>query len=229
MQSPRFIIRLRATRKSDAPFASSPRVAATFEKLCGLQAFSLLELLVVMAVIGVLSALAVPAFNSIGQARGVADAAFAVSSAIEQARAEAVGRNTFAWLGIRAETNGGNKNLRVGVLYSKDGTPSATSANTQMAGRASLIKNAALTATPTLGNAENHGLAFGAGNDKKFTQALTFTPGGEVLVIVSPTAMDGFLPTLSLKLKQTRSTTEHEDNSVTITVDGSTGIPAIER
>jgi prepilin-type N-terminal cleavage/methylation domain-containing protein len=192
-------------------------------------AYSLIEILVVLAVIGALSAVAVPAFNSIGQARGVTEAAFAVSSAIEQARSEAVARNTFAWLGIREEISGGSKILRVGVFYSKDGSPTAIQANTQLAGRPSLIKNAALSATPDLGDAGNHGLAYGTGNDKQFTIALTFTPAGEVLEIISPTAMDGFLPTLSLTLKQTRGTTELEDNSVTITVDGSTGIPITQR
>lgn len=56
-------------------------------------AFSLLELLVVVAVILVLASLAVPAFNSIGRASSLTAGTQAMVGALEQARQLAISRN----------------------------------------------------------------------------------------------------------------------------------------
>jgi len=56
-------------------------------------AFSLLELLVVMAIIAMLSALAIPALNSISQGRGVENAGQVVADQVGYARQAAIARN----------------------------------------------------------------------------------------------------------------------------------------
>lgn len=64
-----------------------------FQIMKARRAFSLLELLVVVAVILVLAALAVPAFNSIGRASSLTAGTQAMVGALEQARQTAISRN----------------------------------------------------------------------------------------------------------------------------------------
>lgn len=68
-------------------------------------AFSLIELLSVMAIIGMLSVAAVPALNTIKGAGGVSKAGYDIAGVMEQARSYAMARNTFVFVGI-AEVDG---------------------------------------------------------------------------------------------------------------------------
>jgi prepilin-type N-terminal cleavage/methylation domain-containing protein len=86
---------------------------------CHRRGLSLVELLGVVSIIGLLAAFAVPAFNSIGQARGVAEAAYQISAAVELARAEAIARRTYVWMGLHAGTNSVSKDLRVGIMFGR--------------------------------------------------------------------------------------------------------------
>jgi len=181
--------------------------------------FSLIELLVVVAIIGLLAAFTVPAFSSIGQARGVTEAAFQISSAIELARSEAVSRQTFVWLGIQPQTNSGNLDLRVGIVYSKDGTTNTAAANLQPLSRPLIIQRVGLSENATLGAA-----TFSIGQ-VAFQNSLTFTPLGEVMTKAAPLPADGFSTNLSLPLQQARGTNLLTNNSFTIQIDGSVGIP----
>jgi prepilin-type N-terminal cleavage/methylation domain-containing protein len=85
-------------------------------------AFSLIELLVVMAIIAILSSLAIPAFNAIRGAGSLTKAANDVSGILEQARAYAMAQNTYVWVGFKKE---GSDTLLVGVSASPSGTTNA--------------------------------------------------------------------------------------------------------
>ena len=175
-----------------------------------------------IAIIGLLSAFAIPAFNSIGQARGATEAGFQISSAIELARSEAVGRNTFVWLGLQPETNLGSRDLRVGLVLSKDGTANQSQANLVPVTGTILIKQVALVDSP-LGEAN-----FTVGQ-VIFEESLTFSPLGEVFVNPAPLYDEGFPINLVLEFQQTRGDTLLTSNTATIQIDGSTGLPNIVR
>ena len=98
--------------------------------------FSLIELLVVMAIIGILAAVTIPAMNSIKGASNVTKAAYDIAGALEQARAYAMANNTFVFVGFAevdaavpdstmpqtpaTSTAGGR--VAITVVASKDGT-----------------------------------------------------------------------------------------------------------
>ena len=110
----------------------------------GERAFTLIELLVVIAIIIVLASVGVTAFNSIGQARGVTEAANQVSSAVELARSEAVSRQTYVWLSLMNQTNSGSSDLRIGLVYSLDGTTNTNSTNFAPIAKPRLIQSVTL-------------------------------------------------------------------------------------
>ncbi|MBE7157094.1 MAG: prepilin-type N-terminal cleavage/methylation domain-containing protein [Rhodospirillales bacterium] len=107
--------------------------AAGFHRIrsCCKQAFTLVELLVVIAVIAVLLAITKPVFNTIGGANTFPKALTDVSSALEQARAYAISNNTYVFFGIvevdsSVDSNqtqtAGTGRVAICVAASKDGT-----------------------------------------------------------------------------------------------------------
>lgn len=92
-------------------------------------AFSLVELLVVMAIMITIMGMAAPAFTGINRAANVSSAAYEVASIIENARSYAMSRNTYVWVGFFEENvtatmpgSAGKGRIVVGVVASKDGT-----------------------------------------------------------------------------------------------------------
>lgn len=94
-------------------------------------AFSLLELLVVVAIILVMTALAIPAFNAIKGGGDITKAAYDVAGALEMAATYARANNTYVWVGFFEEdptvlattpATAGVGRLVISIVCSKDGT-----------------------------------------------------------------------------------------------------------
>jgi prepilin-type N-terminal cleavage/methylation domain-containing protein len=67
------------------------------------EGFSLVELLVVLAIMSLVTAMAVPVINGIKDSQNVNSAAYAVSSALQRARTYAMAHNTYVWVGFYEE------------------------------------------------------------------------------------------------------------------------------
>ena len=77
----------------------SPR-SSTFN-LRLIAAFSLVELLVVMGIIGILASLMMPAFNALSGAGTLTKSASDIADILKQARTYAMGKNTYVYVGIQ--------------------------------------------------------------------------------------------------------------------------------
>lgn len=202
-------------------------------------AFSLIEVLVVVAIVVLLASLAVPAVSSMGQSRGVNEAAYQIAAAVEQARAEAISRNTYVWLAIEQTNASGNQDITLGLVASKNGNFSNTSpTNLQPLARPATIQGV-LVAAPqsSLSNLEdisNHsgGITFSIGSTN-FSQGRTllFSPSGEVAK-ASPPANNPFAfdRLVGIGLQPSRASDEAKQlNQVDVLIDGSVGIPKVKR
>ncbi len=94
-------------------------------------AFTLVELLAVIAIIVVLSALILPAFTSLNAGGNITKATYDVAEALENARAYAMATNTYVWVGFFEETQtqastnpatAGIGRIILSVVASRDGT-----------------------------------------------------------------------------------------------------------
>lgn len=200
-----------------------------------------------MAIISLLAAASIAAFNAISRARGVTESAYQITSALELARSEAVIRQTYVWVGFQPQTNSGNRDLRVGIVYSMDGSSSTivtsngvTNSNLAPLGKALLLPATSLTSsTALLTNGSVIDLATNA-SGITFTNGwtvfsngctLTFMPLGEVTTAASPSFTNGFDPVIGIGLRQTRGTNliSATNNDVAVGIDGSVGVPFIKR
>jgi prepilin-type N-terminal cleavage/methylation domain-containing protein len=97
-------------------------------------AFSLIELLAVMAIISVMMAVSVPAFNVLKSTGDISTAAYDIASTLEQARAYAMANNTFVYVGFaeRAQmdaTKLGEGQILISAMGSKSGSRNFDSQN----------------------------------------------------------------------------------------------------
>lgn len=90
---------------------------------CPSAAFSLIELLTVIALMGILIAVAVPVLS--GQGRDMTRAADTMSDIFQQARTRAMSKNTYVYVGM-APTDEPDPELAVAVVESRDGLSSKT-------------------------------------------------------------------------------------------------------
>lgn len=94
-------------------------------------AFTLIELVVVLAIIAILTAFLVPAFTTLKGANELTNAAYTIKGVLEQARTYARVNNTYTWVGFYEENGSvastnpptaGNGRLVLSSIASLDGT-----------------------------------------------------------------------------------------------------------
>ena len=192
-------------------------------------------MLVVIGIIGLLAVVVTPAFQSINRASGITDAAAQIAAAIERTRAEAVARNTFAWLAIERFELQGNRSLRLGTVVSQDGSTDFSEANTQAIGPAMVIDRVDLLDCPAAPSGATQLSSLGGAPIKVGAHGfsgghvLTFTPGGEVTKEPQPTRSTGFAPLVVARFVGAMGTTLDENNPVDLLLDGSTGFSTLQR
>jgi prepilin-type N-terminal cleavage/methylation domain-containing protein len=98
-------------------------------------AFTLVEMVVVLAIIAVLTAFLVPAFTNLKGANDLTNAAYTVKGVLEQARTYARVNNTYAWVGF----------------YEENGSIASTNPPTAGSGRLVLSSIASLDGTTVYG------------------------------------------------------------------------------
>jgi type II secretory pathway pseudopilin PulG len=96
-----------------------------------LSAFTLLELLIVVGIIGLLMVLIAPAFTSIKGGTDVTSAAYTIKGVLDTARTYAKANNTYTWVGFYEEdvsgsstspATAGTGRIVMSIVASKDGT-----------------------------------------------------------------------------------------------------------
>lgn len=154
--------------------------------------FSLVELLVVMAILAFVAAMSVPAISGLTQGSTMNKNLLVLSGVLEQARQHAISKNTYVWVVLSLPASV-NDPVKVGQIASRDGTDVlawssapqslASSSVLEMVGRPQelhLVKIENST-RPDAGVAlANVNIQEGSG--LRYTKAIQFTPTGEARV-----------------------------------------------
>lgn len=204
------------------------------------RAFSLVELLVVVAIFVLLMTISGPSFSNFGKSQGVSEAAYQIAAAIDHSRNEAIARNAYVWLAIEDEVEAGTRQLRVGSALVKDGNPSNTSADNfvpllkpfaiQRVGLASSQTDVLSGAEELASHTGGAKFKFGKADFKKGCSIL-FSPTGEVALNAPQSGEEfRFTELVALGIQSARGTqTLDEKNFADIGIEGSTGTPQIFR
>ena len=204
--------------------------------------FSLIELLVVLAIIGLLALATVPAFNAIAGGHAVNQTAYDVSGLLEFARTEAVTRQTYVWVGFKNTNVNGNLELQMAAVASRDGSGTNTSAaNLMSLSRVLRAKNVSLSKWTDLKSSTRELLTAGQSTTSLSTNTLgvtfqvganrfdaknsiTFTPRGEALLQGSAGPNDGYDRLIDVSFRQSRGAAVlPEADDAAVIVDGASG------
>lgn len=112
------------------------------------EAFTLVELLVVVAVILILMALVVPAFTGIGRGKDFSRALQETSDVIEQARSHSMARNTWTFVEFQQPVE---DQVDIRVFESIDQSADSAQTNRRQLNKTQHLKGVALTKLPDLG------------------------------------------------------------------------------
>ena len=200
--------------------------------------FSLVEILVVMAVIVVISLVAVPFLRSVGDSRVVTQDLYDAASLVEFARSEAVARQTYVWVGFQGEMSVGRPVLLGAAVYSRDGSSDGSPENL-----ASLTKVYALSgivlskwgdlkaatratvpdAAPRSVAENPSSISFRAGRND-FKNTLTFTPRGEAMLAGAPDVNTPYDAQIDVSFRQAQGAQVRADaDDGALLIDGGTG------
>lgn len=219
--------------------------------------FSLIEILSVVAIVGMLSVAVVPAISGIKGGKDLTKAAFDMGSMLEQARAYAMANNTYVFVGLtevnasNAETSPGQQpgkgRIVMAAAGSKDGTRSLAPTNLVALSNTRRFDNLHLEDRPTTsGNMARPDVAdeFRAGNaafqsegsfswplsgasSYTFTKVIQFDPRGSATIQSSGRSMAQWM---EIGLSPSRGETASTSvNCAALHLDGVTGSVKIFR
>jgi prepilin-type N-terminal cleavage/methylation domain-containing protein len=159
---------------------SIPQAPQVFPAKCfPSRGFSLVEMLVVMAVISILLTAAGPVFDSLTSSQRPATVASAVAGQLERARSHAMSRNTFVWVRLGKVAEEPN-DFFVGVYESLDGSKVPSASNIKGCWTAPRFSNISLTgqlaadfSRPSVSDADRPEAAVW----------IRFSPGGEAWTV----------------------------------------------
>lgn len=207
--------------------------------------FSILEVLVVIAIISILAYFAITGFKNMATSHGVSQAASDAASLLELARSEAIARQTYTWVAFKNETNSGVLELLMVAIGSADGTTNANATNLFALSRLMRARNCGLTNYSALKSetkalspiasvadlSSNDGITYSNKLSQFKKNTITFTPRGQAMLVGSPSSTDGFEPAIGIGFLPARgdtiNTTSQDDAGVV--VDGSTGSARVLR
>lgn len=218
--------------------------------------FSLVELLVVLVIASILSALAFTAFNSIGKADNLNAATSNVSLLLEQARAYAMANNTYVFVGF-AETDGsalpnGPQTAGIGrvalqAFASLDGTLNLAAANLSAITRLQILGNVDMpgslaqntgtlagrpAATYSVGNSTFPAVASSSAITSRnftFTKIIAFDAMGVVHIPTTPPTTGFQYLEIDLQPANGNIVPANNANVSAVQVDGTTGVVNVYR
>lgn len=193
-------------------------------------AFSLIEMLIIVALIILVMALTAPALVGIVQGQGMKRAIGDVSGIAEQARSEAMATSTWTWLGFAQQDKGTHSELVAVVVASLDGTTNMAQNNLRMISPPIRIENVKLLSTLTEWGQGVTGTVPLSGANFSFSQNIrgqTVTFNNTVLGFNSQgeaTRGDGAVPPwIEIGLRELKGLTEMPDKTASIRVSGFSG------
>lgn len=210
------------------------------------RAFSLLELLMTIGIIGMLSGLMMPALTSVVSSNEFSRNAYDVSDLLKFARAEARTKQSFVRVGFAPCEVNGAQSVKLAAFIAADGSGENLGVGNQIPlSRVVLLRNAELVGWDDLkqetralrpdvdpssvGETSTPPVSLSAPG-VVFEHVLTFTPRGEVLLKEAVSPDDGYAVTIDVSLRQKRGTaTPANAQEAAVLIDGSTGSASVLR
>ncbi len=212
------------------------------------RAFTLLELLTVMAIIGVMMVAVVPAFSGLSGAGNVTKAAYDISGTLEQARAYAMANNTYVFVGL-AERDGlnaanpGSGQVLLAAMGSRDGTRKFDAANLVALSKLRRIENMHLEdslpnsgamARPAVqdfnrvGNAAFQAAGTFTVSGQEFNKIIQFDPRGTARIQSATVSIPQWME-IALVPARGNAVAANQANCAALVLDGVTGSAKIYR
>lgn len=188
-----------------------------------------------IAIIGLLAAMTVPALPSMLGAKGVSRAVEDTAGILELARTEAMARKTYVYVAFLNSNNAfGNSEIWIGAVSSSDGSTNTDTNNLRPITKAlkidktrmssselsQKVKDLATNASFLSGTTPKFPDAFGNVKFPASTPGITFSPNGEAL---NSAGSLNFVPQVDIGLVPTKGTAAQTNDGAVVRYHGGSG------